>query len=140
MAGLVSTSRPGWAFSCCTLKEHYFAAGMSTLHLVELDDDRSALRRNRPYGELGLLGQALSQFGPKKLRLFHGLSVGLLESVVTLLEAYESQIPAINEIYTVLCKLEVGFRTPTTEDEQAVKEQFLPLADALAKHLLHHDA
>lgn len=127
-------------FHATRLKEHYFAAGMSALHLIESDDNRSALRRNCPHGVLGLLGQALSQSGPKQLRLFHGLSVSSLESVVTLLEAYESQIPAMNEIYTVLRKLEVGFRTPTTEDEQAVKEQFLPLADALAKHLLHLDA
>ena len=127
-------------FHAARLKEHYLAAGMSALHLVESDDDRSALRRNRPHGVLGLLGLALSQLGPKQLRLFDGLSVGSLEPVVTLLEAYESQIPAMNEIYTVLRKLEVGFRTPTTADEQAAKEQFLPLADALAKHLFHLDA
>lgn len=29
---------------------------------------------------------------------------------------------------------------PTTDDEQAVRQQYLPLADALAKQLLHLDA
>ena len=122
------------------LKEHYVAAGMSALYRSESDDDGRAPRRHRSHGVLGLLGFALSRLGPKQLRLYDGLSVGSLESVVTLLEAYASQIPALNEIYTVLRKLEVGFRTPTAEDEQAVKEQFPPLANVLAKHLLHLDA
>jgi hypothetical protein len=89
---------------------------------------------------LGLLGVPLSQQGPRELRLFDGLSISSLESVVTLLEAYRGQIPVMDEIYVTLRKLEVGFRTPTKDDEKAVEQQYLPLADALAKYLLHLDA
>jgi hypothetical protein len=121
------------------LKQHYFAAGMSASHVIESSDD-SLLRRDSSHGVLGLLGLALSQQGPRQLRLFDGLSISSLESVVTLLEAYSRQIPAIDEIYVILRRLEVGFRTPTTDDEKAVEEQYLPFADALAKQLLHLDA
>ncbi|KFZ19342.1 hypothetical protein V501_00711 [Pseudogymnoascus sp. VKM F-4519 (FW-2642)] len=121
------------------LKEHYFAAGMSASHIIESPDD-SLLRLDRSHGVLGLLALPLSQQGPRRLRLFDGLSVSSLESVVTLLEAYRRQIPAMDEIYVILRRLEVDCRTPTTDDEKAVEQQYLPLADVLAKQLLHLDA
>lgn len=120
------------------LKEHYFAAGMSASHFTGSDNTGSSLRRDHTV--LGLLGLPLQQQGPRQLQLFNGLSIDSLESVVALLEAYKRQIPAMKEIYAVLRKLEVGFRSPTEADENAVREQFLPLADALAKQLLHLDA
>jgi hypothetical protein len=120
------------------LKE-LLAAGMSASHIFESSDGHLH-QLNREYGDLGLLRLALSQRAPAQLRLFDGLSINVLESVITLLEAYKRQIPAIDEIYVVLRSLEVGLRVPTTDDEQAVRQQYLPLADALAKQLLHLDA
>lgn len=121
------------------LTEHYFAAGMSAAHLAD-SEGSGPLRRDPSRRKLGLLNFALSQLGPRQLRLFDGLSIESLQSVVTLLEAYKGQIPAMEELYAVLRNLEVGFRAPTEHDEKAVRERFLPLADALAKQLLHLDA
>lgn len=121
------------------LKELYFAAGMSASHIDKLPDG-GLEQMNYSHGVLGLLGLALSRQDLRQLQLFDGLSISSLESVITLLEAYKRQIPAINEIYALLRSLGVGFRTPTPDDEKAVEQQYLPLADALAKQLLHLNA
>lgn len=137
--GLYQIHDRNGAYHVDRLKEHYFAAGMSASHFINSPND-SLLRQDRSYGVLGLLGLPLRHQGPRKLQLFDGLSISSLESVVTLLEAYRRQIPTMDEIYVILRRLEVDFRTPTTDDEEAVKQQYLPLADALAKQLLHLDA
>lgn len=121
------------------LKEHYFAAGMSASNIIKSPKD-SLLRLDRSHGVLGLLALPLLQQGPRQLRLFDGLSISSLESVVTLLEAYKRQIPAMDGIYMILRRLEVDFRTPTIDDEKVLELQYLPSADALAKQLLHLDA
>lgn len=123
------------------LTKLYLAAGMSasTSHIFMSRND-SPKQLNRTSEVLGLLSLALEQQGPRQLRLFSGLSISSLESVVALLEAYKRLLPAMDEIYMTLRSLDLGFRAPTTDDEKAVEQKFQPLADTLAKQLLHLDA
>ncbi|KAJ5915295.1 hypothetical protein N7454_011049 [Penicillium verhagenii] len=89
---------------------------------------------------LNPLRTALNKKGLMSLKLFEGLSITSLEAVVELLEAYVKEVAGVNTLYQVLRELQVGFRTPTEADEQAVLEQFVPIANQFAKRLLHLDA
>jgi hypothetical protein len=121
------------------LTKLYHVAGMSASHIVESSDGHPD-RLDRTHGVLGLLSLALAQEGLRSLRLFDGLAISSLESVIELLEAYKRLLPQMDEIYVTLRSLEVDFRMPTTDDVEAVEEKFRPLADTLARQLLHLDA
>lgn len=86
------------------------------------------------------LSTALQRNGLKSLKLFEGISVKSLEAVIELLEAYVKEVTAVNGMYQLLRELQVGYRTPTKDDEQAVLEGFVPVANEFAKRLLHLDA
>ena len=66
------------------------------------------------------LWTALQKNGLKSLKLFEGISVKSLEAVIELLEAYVKEVTAVNGMYQLLRGLQVGYRTPTKDDEQAV--------------------
>lgn len=86
------------------------------------------------------LWTALTKKGLMSLKLFEGLSIASLEAVIELLEAYMKEIASVNALYQILRELQVGFRTPTEEDEHAVLRQFVPAANHFARRLLHLDA
>lgn len=60
--------------------------------------------------------------------------------MIELLEAYTKEITSMNDMYQLLRRLQVGFRTPTADDEQAVIDQFVPVANQFSKRILHLDA
>lgn len=120
------------------LTKLYLAAGMSAAHVIK-SSNGTPERLDHTHGILGLISLALAQEGLRDLRLYDKLSVSSLESVIAHLEAYKSLLPAMDEIYKTLRSLEVGFRMPTIDDEKAVEQKFRPLADTLARQLLHLD-
>lgn len=83
---------------------------------------------------------ALTHVGPRNLKLFDGLGVASLEAVIELLEAYDREIASVGALYQILRGLQVGYRMPTEDDEKAVLDQFVPVADQLARRILHLDA
>jgi 2-oxo-4-hydroxy-4-carboxy--5-ureidoimidazoline (OHCU) decarboxylase len=74
------------------------------------------------------------------LKLLDRLDIDLLDNVIQLLCAYKNDIHSMREIYELLRGLQVGFRAPTEADENAVLQQYPPLADNLARRFLHLDA
>ncbi|KAL1845784.1 hypothetical protein Plec18170_009588 [Paecilomyces lecythidis] len=130
------------------LRALYLGAGMST-RMVNYDPDADdADNAKNPVG-LGLLGVALSQQfhahnglggGFSGLKLYDGLSLRTLESVIEILEAYEREIEPLGEVYAVLRRLQVGLREPTTDDEEAVMQNYPPVADPIARRLLQYNA
>ncbi|CAI7618827.1 unnamed protein product [Penicillium manginii] len=127
--------------------ELFFGAGMSSyVDKPEEEssdhhrDNRGRLKTRAETRVLDPLWTALTKEGLASLRLFEGLSVGTLERVITLLDAYVREVATVNALYQLLRELQVGFRTPTEEDEQAVLKRFVPHANDFAKRLLHLDA
>lgn len=86
------------------------------------------------------LWTTLSKQGLASLKLFTGLSVASLEAVIELLEAYVKEVANVNALYQMLRELQVGFRTPTQDDQQAVLDKFVPAMNDLSRRLLHLDA
>jgi hypothetical protein len=128
------------------LAELFDGAGMSSYvdnSEQELNDHCRNNRRRYIGAESSVLNPlwtALNKKGLISLKLFEGLSVTSLEAVIELLEAYVKEVTTVNTLYQVLRELQVGFRTPTEGDEQAVLKQFVPVANQFAKRLLHLDA
>ncbi|OKL59746.1 hypothetical protein UA08_04923 [Talaromyces atroroseus] len=121
------------------LVQLYFGAGMAVYDILDKVGD-SYERSKSHKGPLGLLGYALSNRAISNLRLYEGLSIDTLKSVIQLLEAYKHEIASLGEVYELLRSLQVGLRTPTSNDEKAVLEHYPPLADQLARRLVHLDA
>lgn len=124
------------------LEKLYLGAGMATQ--ISEDNNDGTLRVSPG---LGLLRHALSHncrgsssSGLSGLKLYEGLSLEKLQSVIQLLEAYEREIEPLGEVYALLRGLQVGLRQPTTEDQEAVMSQYPALADPIAKRLLHYDS
>ena len=69
----------------------YFGAGMAVYDVLDKIGDPYERSKSRK-GPLGLLGHALSSRGISNLRLYEGLSVETLKSVVQLLDAYKHEI------------------------------------------------
>ncbi|KAJ5166880.1 uncharacterized protein N7482_005661 [Penicillium canariense] len=86
------------------------------------------------------LWTALKKKGLMSLKLFEGLSITSLEAVIELLEAYVKEVTSVNALYHTLRELQVGYRSPTEDDEQAVLKQFVPGANQFSRRLLHLDA
>ncbi|KAJ5578417.1 uncharacterized protein N7459_007381 [Penicillium hispanicum] len=129
------------------LYELFLGAGMSTYVLQDEERANRAGKEERFYkrtggsgNPLGLLGLALQREGARKLGLYDNLPLNMLESVIEILDAYKKEAGKLNELYDLLRSLQVGFRAPTEEDENAVLQQFFPLADQLGRRLLHLDA
>lgn len=128
------------------LAELFDGAGMSSYvdnSEQELNDHHRNNRGRYTGAEscvLKPLWTALNNKGLMSLKLFEGLSVTSLEATIELLEAYVKEVTSVNTLYQVLRELQVGFRTPTEGDEQAVLKQFVPVANQFAKRLLHLDA
>jgi hypothetical protein len=121
------------------LTQLYFGAGMAVYDILDKVGDPYERSKSHK-GPLGLLGHALSTRGISNLRLYEGLSIDTLKSVIQLLEAYKHEIAAVGEVYELLRSLQVGLRAPTSHDEKAVLENYPPLADQLARQLVHLDA
>lgn len=121
------------------LTQLYLGAGMAVSDMINKPED--AYGRNKTgKGPLGLLGCALASQGISRLRLFKGLSVESLKAVIQLLESYKHEVAALSEVYELLRSLQVGLRETTDHDEKAVSEHYPPLADPLARRLIHLDA
>ncbi|KAJ5624125.1 hypothetical protein N7510_000434 [Penicillium lagena] len=126
------------------LAELFAGAGMSSFGNKpeeKLDDHHGNTRYK--LGDLRVLQplhKALTNAGPGSLKLFDGLSVASLETVIELLQCYVNEIASVNTLYQLLRGLQVGFRMPTKDDEKAVLEQFVPVADDFARRILHLDA
>jgi hypothetical protein len=82
----------------------------------------------------------LNHYSDQTLKLFDRLDIDSFNSVIRLLCAYKNDIHNMSEIYELLRGLQVGFRAPTEVDENAVLQQYPPLADNLGRQLLHLDA
>jgi hypothetical protein len=128
------------------LAELFFGAGMSS-YVDKSEEDFNNRHGNNPRRYTGAESRVLKPLwlrlqknGLKRLKLFEGISVMSLEAVIELLEAYVKEVTTVNGLYHLLRELQVGFRTPTEDDEQAVLEQFIPIANQFAKRLLHLDA
>lgn len=128
------------------LAELFIGAGMSS-YVDKSEQEFNDRHGNNPRRYTGAesrflnpLGLALQKNGLKSLKLFEGISIASLEAVIELLEAYVKEVTAVNDLYQLLRELQVGFRTPTEGDEQAVLERFIPVANQFAKRLLHLDA
>lgn len=129
------------------LAELFYGAGMSSYvdkTEQEAGDDHGNKRPRRKTGAetrvIDPLWTALSKEGLSSLKLFEGLSIASLESVIELVEAYVREIASVNALYQVLRELQVGFRTPTEDDEQAVIKNFVPVSNDFARRLRHLDA
>jgi hypothetical protein len=112
-------------------------------------DETEDKRKRSPQGQrrdsrnsqvLEPLGTALLREDFQSLKLFDGLCVASLEAVIELLKAYATEIAGMNAMYRLLRGLQVGFRAPTEDDEQAVLKEFVPMANQFARRLLHLDA
>ncbi|EED24610.1 hypothetical protein TSTA_079650 [Talaromyces stipitatus ATCC 10500] len=112
------------------LTQLYLGAGMAVSGMINKPGD-SYGRYKTEKGPLGLLGCALASQGISRLRLFEGLSIESLKAVIQLLESYKHEVAALGE---------VGLRETTEHDEQAILEHYPPLADPLARRLIHLDA
>jgi hypothetical protein len=128
------------------LAELFMGAGMSS-YVDKSEEEFNNRHGNNPRTYTGAesrvlnpLFMALRKNGLKNLKLFEGISVTSLEAVIELLEAYMKEATAVNGLYYLLRELQVGLRIPTEDDEQAVLEQFIPVANQSAKRLLHLDA
>ena len=128
------------------LAELFVGAGMSS-YVDKSEEEFNDRHGNNPRRYTGAesrvlnpLWLALQKNGLKSLKLFEGISATSLEAVIELLEAYVKEVTTVNGLYHLLRELQVGFRTPTEDDEQAVLEQFIPVANQFAKRLLHLDA
>ncbi|KAJ6028781.1 hypothetical protein N7540_004357 [Penicillium herquei] len=128
------------------LAELFEGAGMSS-YVDNSEQELSDHSRNTQRRYIGAescvlnpLWIALNKKGLLSLKLFEGLSVTSLEAVIELLEAYVKEVTTVDTLYQVLRELQVGFRTLTEDDEQAVLKQFIPVANQFAKRLLHLDA
>lgn len=121
------------------LVQLYFGAGMAVYDIIDKAGDPYERAKSHK-GPLGLLGHALANRGINNLRLYEGLSIETLKSVILLLEAYKHEIAALGEVYELLRSLQVGLREPTSNDEKAVLEHYPPMADPLARRLIHLDA
>lgn len=121
------------------LTQLYLGAGMAVSDMISKPED-SYGRYKTGKGPLGLLGCALASQGINRLRLFEGLSVESLKAVIQLLESYKHEVGALGEVYELLRSLQVGLRETTDHDEKAVSEHYPPLADPLARRLIHLDA
>ncbi|KAJ5984641.1 hypothetical protein N7481_006740 [Penicillium waksmanii] len=127
------------------LAELFYGAGMSS-YVDKDEQEPSDLHRNtrgRWKAEtrvLDPLWTALSKEGLSSLKLFEGLSVASLESVIELVEAYVKEVASVNALYKLLRDLQVGFRTPTEDDEQTVLKKFVPALNDFARRLRHLDA
>jgi len=128
------------------LAELFEGAGMSS-YVDKSKQEPSDQQRNSLRSRIGAescvldpLWTALKKKGPMSLKLFEGMSVTSLEAVIELLEAYAKEIDSVNALYQLLRELQVGFRTPTEDDEKAVLTQFIPAANDFARRLLHLDA
>lgn len=126
----------------------YEGAGMS-VRMNQKERNDESLQSNESGVGLGLLGVALSRHyrstsefrsGVQGLKLYDGLSPRTLESVIELLEAYEREIEPLSQVYTALRRLQIGLRESTGDDEDAVLQQYPPVADPIAKRLLQYDA
>lgn len=117
------------------LLELYAGAGMSVRLLLLKGKNTSTIHH-----DLGLLGIALEQINLRGLILHKRLPISWLKTVVEILEAYEREVVSLKELYGILRNLQVGFRQPTLEDENRVLEQYSPVAENLAKRLLHLNA
>ncbi|CAI7627548.1 unnamed protein product [Penicillium pancosmium] len=99
------------------LAELFYGAGMSSYvdkTEQELSDDHG---NKRPRGKTGAetrvldpLWTALSKEGLSSLKLFEGLSVASLESVIELVEAYVKEVASVNALYQLLRELQVARR------------------------------
>lgn len=128
------------------LTELYLGAGMSSyIDKTEINPN-DGYRDAKGRGEigdthyLGYLRAALTMQALRNLKLFNGISVASLEAVLELLEVYANEIPNVKNMYHYLRGIQVGFRTPTEDDEQVVLENFIPMANQFARRLLHLDA
>ena len=121
------------------LTQLYLGAGMAVSDIINKPED-SYGRYKTGKGPLGLLGCALASQGISRLRLFEGLSVESLKAVIQLLESYKHEVGALGEVYELLRSLQVGLRETTDHDEKAVSEHYPPLAEPLARRLIHLDA
>ncbi|KAJ5215651.1 uncharacterized protein N7498_002058 [Penicillium cinerascens] len=128
------------------LAELFVGAGMSSfVNKPEQIPDEHTVNGGRRWNPADIrvlqpLRAALTNPGPRGLRLFDGMSVASLEAVVEVLEAYAKEIASVNALYQLLRGLQVGFRMPTEDDEKAVLEQFIPTAHEFARRILHLDA
>ncbi|KAJ5937034.1 hypothetical protein N7466_003484 [Penicillium verhagenii] len=128
------------------LAELFDGAGMSSYVDNSEQEPGDHYRKNRARYTgaescvLNPLWTALNKKGLMSLKLFEGPSVTSLEAVIQLLEAYVKEVAGVDTLYQVLRELQVGFRTPTEVDEQAVLKQFVPIANQFAKRLMHLDA
>ncbi|KAJ9258865.1 hypothetical protein DTO195F2_5103 [Paecilomyces variotii] len=142
--GLYQVHDNNGPWHCDRLLILYAGAGMSTSMATE----SSKNYRRRDHAALGLLGAALGQQlcvnndfggGIRKLRLYDGLSLSTLESVIEILEGYEREIEPLGEVYAVLRRLQIGLREPSKADEDAVLRDYPPVADPIARRLFQYD-
>lgn len=144
--GLYQVKESDRVYHVDRLRKLYLGAGMSTRVVVHEDNDSlSKVETTSSTAGLGLLQRALSRGsifhdGLASLTLYDGLSLGTLQSVIELLRAYEREIEPLGQVYSLLRQLQIGIRSPAFEDEQRVLRDFPPLADPIAKKLLHYDA
>ncbi|KAJ9194587.1 hypothetical protein DTO164E3_7254 [Paecilomyces variotii] len=142
--GLYQAHDNNGPWHCDRLLILYAGAGMSTSMATE----SSKNYRRRDHAALGHLGAALGQQlcvnndfggGIRKLRLYDGLSLSTLESVIEILEGYEREIEPLGEVYAVLRRLQIGLREPSKADEDAVLRDYPPVADSIARRLFQYD-
>lgn len=109
----------------------------------------AGLTRAYRVGELKVLNQHFSEYsrnhGIVGLKLYEGLSAKRLKAVVEILQAYEKEIPNLEQIYTVLREAQLtlhqvdGYGGYTAHIHQT-QRRYLDVAEPLEKRLIHYDA
>ncbi|KAJ5825704.1 hypothetical protein N7474_002842 [Penicillium riverlandense] len=101
------------------------------------------------YGVLGSLNRHFLQYstinGMASLKLFDNTSMSTLRCVVDILEAYESEIPNLEQLYSILRRAQIGLHQKLDDNgrddsQKAIfKKRYLALAEPMGRRLTHYD-
>ncbi|KAJ5612584.1 hypothetical protein N7510_005778 [Penicillium lagena] len=101
------------------------------------------------YGVLGSLNRHFLQYssinGMASLKIFDNMPMSTLRCVVDILEAYESEIPNLEQLYSVLRQAQIGLHQRVDENgkddarKAILKKRYLAIAEPMGRRLAHYD-
>ena len=132
--GLYQANAPNGPFRYDEIRALYHGAGLG-----ELSDRESEIKPlNRLYFRMNDFQNFVVPTGINDLKLFPYQSNEIRSLMIEQLQAYESEIPQVEELYRLLQGAQVGLGQPAP-DEQAVKQKYMDIAKPLEERLNLYD-
>ena len=132
--GLYQANAPNGPFRYDEIRTLYHGAGLG-----ESSDRESEIKPlNRLYFRVNDFQNFVVPTGLNDLQLFRYQSNEIRSLIIEQLQAYESEIPQVEELYRLLQDAQVGLGQ-SAPNEQAVKQKYLDIAKPLEERLNLYD-